>query len=379
MKMRQAFSVSPKAYPLTALRLAVASLLFGGLAGFAQTGQYLFTGSLTNITLGPGNYDIAAYGAQGGGFYNYYPGGGSLGAEMKARFSFATAVNLTLLVGGAGGGGGGDYSISGGGCGGGGSFVVNGSTPLVIAGGGGGAGYYNVGGNGNVVTNGGDGGQGGAGGSAGSGGSPAGGFYYGAGGGGYSGDGGGDGLNLGGSGGSSFLHGGAGGAGNYAGSGGYGGGGGGGVNFTFSGGSYSSLPSGGGGGGGYSGGGGGTGADNHYFDGGGGGGSIIDSSAVTVITQVSGVASPDNSPHGEIIISVAPPPITLSLASLAGGQYGFNITGPTNAAVVVAACTDLANPVWIPLATNTLNNGTNYFRDARWTNYACRFYRVSGP
>ena len=41
-------------------------LQFGVLAGYAQTGQYLFTGSETTSTLNPGLYYITAYGAQGG-------------------------------------------------------------------------------------------------------------------------------------------------------------------------------------------------------------------------------------------------------------------------------------------------------------------------
>src|ERR1035441_4845075 len=53
-------------------------LQFGVLAGYAQTGQYLFTGSETTITLNPGLYYITAYGAQGGT-------GGGLGAEMEAQ------------------------------------------------------------------------------------------------------------------------------------------------------------------------------------------------------------------------------------------------------------------------------------------------------
>src|SRR5664279_1644182 len=72
-------------------------------------------------------------------------------------------------------------------------------------------------------------------------------------------------------------------------------------------------------------------------------------------------------------------PITLALASTAGGQFAFNITGPTNATIVVTTCTNLTSPVWIPVATNVLSNGTNYFRDAQWTNYLYRFYRVSEP
>jgi hypothetical protein len=55
-------------------------------------------------------------------------------------------------------------------------------------------------------------------------------------------------------------------------------------------------------------------------------------------------------------------------------QFGFNITGSSNLVIVVEACTNLANPVWSPVSTNTLNsfigtNGMSYFSDSQWTNY----------
>ena len=160
---------------------AVAIVLqFGVLAGYAQTGNYLYSGSKTTITLNPGLYAITAYGAQGGTVIGY--GSGGLGAEMEGQFNFTASTTLTLLVGGSGISVGSGY---GGGSGGGGSFVVNGSIPLVIAGG-------------------------------------------------------------------------------------------------------------------------------------GGGGSYIDSSAIAIITEVSGIASPDGSPNGEIIITAVPEPTTLALTGLSG-------------------------------------------------------------
>ncbi len=60
-------------------------------------------------------------------------------------------------------------------------------------------------------------------------------------------------------------------------------------------------------------------------------------------------------------------------------QFGFNITGTTNIPVVVAACTNLANPVWQPLSTNTLTGGISYFSDPLWTNYPSRFYSLQMP
>jgi hypothetical protein len=58
------------------------------------------------------------------------------------------------------------------------------------------------------------------------------------------------------------------------------------------------------------------------------------------------------------------------------GGFGFTISWATNASVVVQAATNLANPAWIPVSTNTVTGGTNYFSDPQWTNYVRRFYRV---
>jgi hypothetical protein len=60
-------------------------------------------------------------------------------------------------------------------------------------------------------------------------------------------------------------------------------------------------------------------------------------------------------------------------------EFGFNITGTSNQPVVVEACADLANPVWLPIHTNTLAGGSISFSDPNWTNYPGRFYRVRSP
>ena len=88
----------------------------------------------------------------------------------------------------------------------------------------------------------------------------------------------------------------------------------------------------------------------------------------------------------------APPAILWNPQALTTGakfgvrtnKFGFNITGTSNIVVVVEACTNLSNPVWQPVQTNTLNtfigtNGTSYFSDSQWTNYRGRFYRLSSP
>jgi hypothetical protein len=56
--------------------------------------------------------------------------------------------------------------------------------------------------------------------------------------------------------------------------------------------------------------------------------------------------------------------------------FGFIISWATNVPVIVEASTNLANPTWSPVATNTLTSGSSYFSDPQWTNYPARFYRI---
>ena len=305
--------------------LQIAAVLqLGALAGSAQS--YTYSGSETVINLIPGYYNITAYGAQGGTGSIPYNTAGGLGAEMSGDFYFSANTTLTLLVGGVGNGSGGGAG------GGGGSYVVNGSTPLVIAGGGGGgavSGGALAGGNGLTGSSGGSGGGGGGIGGSGGNGGGGGGLAGGGGGGGYSGNGSGD------FGGGSFLSGGSGAYNSRGGSGGYGGGGGG--------------DGGGGGGGGYSGGGGGAWGGFNAFAG-GGGGSYIDPSTIAIITEVSGRASPDGSPNGEIIITevrgpiiTCPMPLTLEC---------------TNASAVATVQISVVDTIGLPLEVIWTVDGT---------------------
>jgi hypothetical protein len=64
-------------------------------------------------------------------------------------------------------------------------------------------------------------------------------------------------------------------------------------------------------------------------------------------------------------------------------QFGFDVYG-ANWPFAVDTATDLGDPIWSPMATNTIVNGgtTNgvfYFSDSQWTNYPARFYRVRSP
>ena len=64
---------------------------------------------------------------------------------------------------------------------------------------------------------------------------------------------------------------------------------------------------------------------------------------------------------------------------LKAGKFGFNITGSPDIEAVVEACSDLSNPVWLPLSTNTLTGGSSHFVDVNWTNHPTTTYRFRSP
>ncbi len=77
-----------------------------------------------------------------------------------------------------------------------------------------------------------------------------------------------------------------------------------------------------------------------------------------------------------------PKPVILGGGSTLGAQsnaFHFTISWATNTSVVVLAATNLANPVWTPVITNTLTNGVFNFQDLHWTNSPRRFYRIRSP
>jgi hypothetical protein len=64
---------------------------------------------------------------------------------------------------------------------------------------------------------------------------------------------------------------------------------------------------------------------------------------------------------------------------LVSNQFGFNVSWASNQKVAVDFCTNLANPLWQPLQTNTLSGGSAHFSDLQWTNSPGRFYRLRSP
>jgi hypothetical protein len=53
-------------------------------------------------------------------------------------------------------------------------------------------------------------------------------------------------------------------------------------------------------------------------------------------------------------------------------QFAFTITGTRNIALLAGACTNLANPIWSPVGTNTPISGSSFFTDPQWTSYPSR-------
>ncbi len=59
--------------------------------------------------------------------------------------------------------------------------------------------------------------------------------------------------------------------------------------------------------------------------------------------------------------------------------FSFNIAWADGMTVIVEACTNLTEGIWVPVETNTLTLGSAKFSDSNWTNYPNRYYRVSMP
>jgi hypothetical protein len=60
-------------------------------------------------------------------------------------------------------------------------------------------------------------------------------------------------------------------------------------------------------------------------------------------------------------------------------QFGFNITNTANLTVVVEVCTNLASPVWFPLQTVTLTNGSYHFSEPGQGSRFGRYYGLGLP
>ena len=68
---------------------------------------------------------------------------------------------------------------------------------------------------------------------------------------------------------------------------------------------------------------------------------------------------------------------TATTSPSAQNPFAFTINWAGGQTVVVEACTNIFNPVWLPIQTNMLSSNSVSFCDPQWTNYPGRFYRIS--
>ncbi len=73
---------------------------------------------------------------------------------------------------------------------------------------------------------------------------------------------------------------------------------------------------------------------------------------------------------------VVNPSIKVSAPTIGTNGFTFAVTGPGNAPLEIQATTNLTNPLWVPLLTGALTNGSYTYTEAQWTNNPARFYRV---
>jgi hypothetical protein len=66
--------------------------------------------------------------------------------------------------------------------------------------------------------------------------------------------------------------------------------------------------------------------------------------------------------------------ITNAAFGVTNGLFGFSVSGPSGASVIIQASTDLQT--WIPLETNLLGSGPLYFSDPQSPANVQRFYRA---
>ena len=70
---------------------------------------------------------------------------------------------------------------------------------------------------------------------------------------------------------------------------------------------------------------------------------------------------------------------TASGSGMSTNGFDFSIKASSDLTVVVEACTNLADPSWFPVGTNTLVGGVSDFSDVDSTNSPSRFYRLRSP
>jgi hypothetical protein len=110
-------------------------------------------------------------------------------------------------------------------------------------------------------------------------------------------------------------------------------------------------------------------------------GDLFDSQSVAVIYHLPGAAGWPPVPElwAGRPTALWLPEIEAEGLGAQAGRFQFNLGWAAGQTVVVEACTNLVDPVWVPVGTNTLAGGTGAFRDDGWTNHGKRIYRIRRP
>jgi hypothetical protein len=112
----------------------------------------------------------------------------------------------------------------------------------------------------------------------------------------------------------------------------------------------------------------------------GGGGEVVLGGNNATVYYLQGTTGWDSA-FGGCPTALWQPQVETSGASfgIRTNQFGFNMNWASGRIVVVEACTNLLNPDWSLVETNTLSGDASYFSDPEWTNYPGRFYRLRSP
>jgi uncharacterized repeat protein (TIGR03803 family) len=108
-------------------------------------------------------------------------------------------------------------------------------------------------------------------------------------------------------------------------------------------------------------------------------GSQCDSKFVLSSNTLYGTAANGGTNGGGVVFGLAVLPQILMANGNFGVQsnvFGFNLVGISNQTAIVEASTNLTEPDWQPLQTNTLDGAPIYFYDPAWNLYPGRFYRL---
>jgi probable HAF family extracellular repeat protein len=95
--------------------------------------------------------------------------------------------------------------------------------------------------------------------------------------------------------------------------------------------------------------------------------------------QIIGVGISPNGPNRGFLLSPALQMLQMTSIGVQSNQFGFAVSGTGNQLVVVETCSNLTNPIWSAVATNTLTSSSFYFSDPYWTKDPVRFYRLRFP